>query len=65
MKEEKVYLPWNITELKRLSLDYDKVGLPGCCGSWTLSMLSGVLVQLVIIIAQRVNPAIRLLHFNA
>ena len=33
MKEEYVYLPRNLTELRRLSVDYDNVGLPGCCGS--------------------------------
>jgi hypothetical protein len=33
MKDDYVYLPRNLTELKRLSRDYDKVGLPGCCGS--------------------------------
>jgi hypothetical protein len=33
MKDDYVYLPWNLTELKQLTQDYDKVGLPGCCGS--------------------------------
>ena len=33
MKDEFVYLPRNITELRRLTSDYDEVGLPGCCGS--------------------------------
>ena len=33
MKDEFVYLPRNITELLRLTNDYDEIGLPGCCGS--------------------------------
>lgn len=34
MKEEYVYLPRNVTELKRLFRDNEEVaGLPGCCGS--------------------------------
>ena len=33
MKDEFVYLPRNMTELRSLTSDYDEVGLPGCCGS--------------------------------
>ncbi len=33
MKDQFVYLPRNITELRRLTSDYDEVGLLGCCGS--------------------------------
>ena len=33
MKDEYVFLPCNIAELRRMSKYYDDVGLPGCCGS--------------------------------
>ena len=33
MKDDYVYMPRNIAELRSLSSDYDKVGFPGCCGS--------------------------------
>ena len=33
MKDEYVYLPNNIVELRRMSKCYNEVGLPGCCGS--------------------------------
>ena len=33
MKDEYVFLPRNVAELRRMSKYYDKVGLPGCCGS--------------------------------
>jgi len=33
MKDEYVFLPRNLTELRRMSKYYDEVGLPGCCGS--------------------------------
>ncbi len=33
MKDEYVYMPRNITKLRRLTSNYDEVGLPGCCGS--------------------------------
>ena len=33
MKDEYVFLPHNVTELRRMSKYYDEVGLPGCCGS--------------------------------
>jgi len=33
MKDEYVFLPRNVTELRRVSKYYDEVGLPGCCGS--------------------------------
>ena len=33
MKDEYVYLPRNVVELRRVSKCYEEVGLPGCCGS--------------------------------
>ena len=33
MKDEYVFLPRNIVELRRMSKYYNDVGLPGCCGS--------------------------------
>ena len=33
MRDEYVYLPRDITELRNLIRDYDEQGLPGCCGS--------------------------------
>jgi hypothetical protein len=33
MRDEYVYLPRDITELRKLTRDYDEEGLPGCCGS--------------------------------
>ena len=33
MRDEYVHLPRNITELRWVCRDYDKQGLPGCCGS--------------------------------
>jgi hypothetical protein len=32
MKEEYIFLPWNVTELQRINKYYNDVGLPGCCG---------------------------------
>ena len=33
MKDEYIFLPQNIAELRRTSKCYEEVGLPGCCGS--------------------------------
>ena len=33
MKDEFIYLPCNIGEMKQLERDYHEVGLPGVCGS--------------------------------
>ena len=33
MKDEYICIPPNITELRRVSRDYNAVGLPGCVGS--------------------------------
>ena len=33
MRDEYVHLPRDMTELRKLTRDYDKQGLPGCCGS--------------------------------
>ena len=33
MHEEFIFMPTNITELRRVSKNYDETGLPGCCGS--------------------------------
>ena len=33
MKDEYIFLPRNIAELRRTSKCYEEVGLPGCCGS--------------------------------
>ena len=33
MKDEYIYLPRNVTELRRTTKFYEEVGLPGCCGS--------------------------------
>jgi hypothetical protein len=33
MKDEYIYLPWNLTELKCVNRDYNSAGLPGCVGS--------------------------------
>jgi len=33
MKDEYIYLPRNVVELRRVSKCYEEVGLPGCCGS--------------------------------
>ena len=33
MKEEYIYMPRTITELKSVNKSYNAVGLPGCCGS--------------------------------
>ncbi len=33
MKDEYICIPRNITELRRVSWDYNVVGLPGCVGS--------------------------------
>ncbi len=32
MKEEYIFLPRNVTELRQINKYYDNVGLPGCCG---------------------------------
>ena len=33
MKDEYIFLPRNLTELKRVNEDYNAAGLPGCVGS--------------------------------
>ena len=33
MKDKYIYMPRNMTELKRVNNSYNAVGLPGCCGS--------------------------------
>ena len=33
MKDEYIYIPRNITEMQRISRDYNAAGLPGCVGS--------------------------------
>ncbi len=33
MKDEYIYIPWNITELQHINRDYNAAGLPGCVGS--------------------------------
>ncbi len=33
MREEFIFMPTNITELRRVSNNYEETGLPGCCGS--------------------------------
>ena len=33
MKDEYIFIPRNLTELRRVSRDYNTVGLPGCVGS--------------------------------
>ena len=33
MREEFIFMPTNLTELRRVSKYYKGVGLPGCCGS--------------------------------
>ena len=36
MKDEYIYLPRNLTELKSVNKDYNAAGLPGCVGSMDL-----------------------------
>ncbi len=33
MKDEYIYIPWNITEMQCISRDYNAAGLPGCVGA--------------------------------
>jgi hypothetical protein len=33
MKDEYIYIPWNITKMQRISRHYNAAGLPGCVGS--------------------------------